>query len=77
MSRGITWTPSRLDCPRCRGTLREIDSSKKWGIFFECSECWMRFEIFLERRMERCGHDPSRKFLRRHITLQPGRSTRG
>jgi hypothetical protein len=65
-----------LNCPRCGAPLYEKEPDRRWLRFFECSQCWLAFEVVVERHMAPCGNDPGRKFLRHTFTLLRGR-TRG
>ena len=65
-----------MDCPRCGTPLQERGPNRQWLQFFECGQCWLAFEVNVERHFEPCSSDPQAKFLRHIWTLQPGRTPR-
>lgn len=70
-----TLTTASRHCPRCGLPLLEKPLGRRWLRFFECSECWMTFELVTEKRFERCvPQSVGVKFLRHITTLQPGRT---
>jgi hypothetical protein len=65
-----------MACPRCGAPRREREPDRKWLRFFECRQCWLAFEVSVERHFESCDHNPNAKFLRSTSTLEPGRTPR-
>lgn len=65
-----------MNCPRCDAPLRECGTNRKWLWFFECAQCCLTFELVTERHRAACGHNPKAWFIRRTVTLQPGRTPR-
>jgi len=65
-----------MNCPRCGGPLRKKEPSVKWLPSFECDQCWLAFEVNVEKCSEPCDQDPLGKFFRFTQTLQPGRTPR-
>jgi transposase-like protein len=63
-----------MDCPRCGAPLQEHEPTRKWQRYFKCDECWLSFELVVERRWATCATDPQARFIRNTVTLQPGRT---
>jgi len=65
-----------MNCPRCGAPLRPEGPGRRWLQYFECDECWLAFELLVERRWAACANNPRARFIRNIATLQPGRTPR-
>jgi hypothetical protein len=65
-----------MNCPRCGEPLADEGPNRRWLRYFECTQCWLAFEMVAEALVEHQGHPRGRSFLQHAATLQPGRTPR-